>query len=367
MRRRSHPIVIVLALAAVVAACGGDDATTTSAAPAAEAGMDHSHDEGVEIGGGVAVPTVEIDVLPDPVKGWNVFADVADFTFDPEAASTEHVDGRGHAHLYVDGVKIARVYGTAFHIGSLEPGSHEIRYTLNANDHRQYLHGGEPIAAVASIEVPETAEDDHAHEMGEGGAAVPEGAAIPTVTIEVTEDPKMGWNVHFPTTDFAFAPRSAGMAAVWGEGHAHLYVDGQKVARPYGEWYHLGPLDPGTHEIRVTLNHNDHADYVVEERVIEAVATVTVEGSAAAPDRIIEVDAAVDGFRAGRHEVGLGETVALRVLMADAGTVHVHGYDVYAEAAGGSVTEVVFTADIPGVFEIEDEVTGTLLAELVVG
>ena len=64
----------------------------------------------------------------------------------------------------------------------------------------------------------------------------------------MTPDPVMGWNVHMRTTGFTWLPRKAGSAdPVWGEGHAHLYVDGEKVARPYGEWYHLGPLDPGTH------------------------------------------------------------------------------------------------------------------------
>jgi hypothetical protein len=39
-------------------------------------------------------------------------------------------------------------------------------------------------------------------------------------------------------------------------------------------------LDPGEHEIAVTLNANDHADYLVGGEPVRAVATVTVMGGA---------------------------------------------------------------------------------------
>ena len=60
-----------------------------------------------------------------------------------------------------------------------------------------------------------------------------------------------------------------------GEGHAHLYLDGQKIARVYGEWYHLPKLE-GDHELRVTLNTNDHQDYAVKGEVVGATKKIGV-------------------------------------------------------------------------------------------
>jgi len=58
------------------------------------------------------------------------------------------------------------------------------------------------------------------------------------------------------------------MAHVPSEGHAHLYIDGKKVTRLYGEWYHIPSLSPGTHKITVTLNANSHEDLMVKGKVV---------------------------------------------------------------------------------------------------
>ena len=36
-----------------------------------------------------------------------------------------------------------------------------------------------------------------------------------------------------------FAPENVNQADVDGQGHAHIYVDGEKVSRVYGERFHL--------------------------------------------------------------------------------------------------------------------------------
>lgn len=66
----------------------------------------------------------------------------------------EHYPGEGHAHLYVDGQKIARLYGKWYHIEELSPGQHEITVTLNANDHREYAVNGENISTSTIVVVP---------------------------------------------------------------------------------------------------------------------------------------------------------------------------------------------------------------------
>ena len=75
------------------------------------------------------------------------------FTFAPEKVNTTHVPGEGHAHLYVDGVKLRRVYGPWAHVEGLSSGMHEISVTLNANTHEEYAVDGQSITAAATVHV----------------------------------------------------------------------------------------------------------------------------------------------------------------------------------------------------------------------
>lgn len=196
---------------------------------------------------------------------------------------------------------------------------------------------------------------------------------VPTVQLEVVEDAKSGFNVHVETTDFTFAPEKVNDTETEsGEGHAHIYVDGEKVARLYGPWFHLGmDLEPGEHEVRVELNANDHRPYASGDAPIEATTTIVVGDAGSqtdAPDEsmpddsptadamVLEVD--VTGGEVtggGRHPVDLGETVTIRVTSDVADHIHLHGYDVLADVGAGDTAELTFDATIPGVFELELE------------
>lgn len=68
-----------------------------------------------------------------------------------------------------------------------------------------------------------------------------------------------------------------------------------------------------------------------------------------------------------RVEVDTGERVLLVVTSDVADEVHVHGVDITREVEAGGAVDVDFTADIPGVFEIELEERRLQLVELVVG
>ena len=59
------------------------------------------------------------------------------------------------------------------------------------------------------------------------------------------------------TKGFTYAPDQAGADHHPGGGHGHLYVDGEKIARPLARGIALAGLQKA-HEITVTLNANDH-------------------------------------------------------------------------------------------------------------
>jgi hypothetical protein len=111
----------------------------------------HMHDM-YEVGEGQAAPVlINMEVSKDNKSGWNLYFDIENFTFAPKNASGEHVDGEGHAHLYIDGTKITRLYSTSYYIGELTEGEHTVTVTLNTNDHKDYAVNGQTIQASKTI------------------------------------------------------------------------------------------------------------------------------------------------------------------------------------------------------------------------
>ena len=50
-------------------------------------------------------------------------------------------------------MKIGRLYQPEARIGTLPKGEHQVRLTLNTNDHRAYVVGDQPVTATATIVV----------------------------------------------------------------------------------------------------------------------------------------------------------------------------------------------------------------------
>ena len=95
----------------------------------------------------VGAPQVAITVEQDPVNGWNVTLSTNNFTFTPQMVNGENVDNTGHAHLYVEGVKIARLNGQHYYIPVLHVDDNGISVNLSGNDRSYYVIDGNRIAA----------------------------------------------------------------------------------------------------------------------------------------------------------------------------------------------------------------------------
>lgn len=109
----------------------------------------------LEVGDGMPAPEVSLKVqsVPDSDE-FRVTVETGNFTFfQPDGDMAEHVAGQGHAHLYLDGLKLQRMYGPEATFGALPAGKHSITVTLNTNDHRAYAVNGNTVTAEAEIEV----------------------------------------------------------------------------------------------------------------------------------------------------------------------------------------------------------------------
>lgn len=97
---------------------------------------------------------VALDVAPEPGGGYLVRVDAEGFRFSPAESGGDHVAGEGHAHLYVDGEQVARLYAPVHHLTDLAPGRRTITVALSTNDHRLYARDGEVLRSERTIVVP---------------------------------------------------------------------------------------------------------------------------------------------------------------------------------------------------------------------
>lgn len=211
----------------------------------------------------------------------------------------------------------------------------------------------------------------------------------PTVRLQVQKDSKSGWNLHVITERFRFAPERAGQQARPQEGHAHLYLDGAKIARLYGPWYHLDlfTVPHGEHTLTVSLTANDHTAWAVNGKTIQATASVTgtgetghhrAEGDAhpASPEAPpttnpdVSFTVTITGDTVSptlqRVDVQRGQVVRLEVRSDRENTIHIHGYDLQQPVKPNQPAIFVFTADQTGLFEVEAHNPALQLLQLLV-
>ena len=113
--------------------------------------------------------SVAITAEPDADGGVSVSIMTVGFRFAPELVDHAHTEGVGHAHIYVDGEKLARVFEPYYQIDDLPPGDHEIRVSLNSNNHGELAYDGKKLEATATVIVPDVGQGHGNH--GEDSSA----------------------------------------------------------------------------------------------------------------------------------------------------------------------------------------------------
>ena len=126
---------------------------------------------------------------------------------------------------------------------------------------------------------------DSSHGHGDDHHATVETATIESelpISVSITAEVQTGGDVYVRilTGNWRWAPEQVDQPHAPGEGHAHIYVDGEKISRVFEPFYQLTGLAPGEHEIRVTLNSNNHHELLVSGKAVESATLVTIPGSA---------------------------------------------------------------------------------------
>ena len=95
-------------------------------------------------------PSLSLAAEPDARGGWDVRLETRGFRFlGPDELVVE--PDAGHAHLYVGGLKLGRLYQPSGRVPPLPPGRHVLRATLNRADHALCIADGAPVEARLTI------------------------------------------------------------------------------------------------------------------------------------------------------------------------------------------------------------------------
>jgi hypothetical protein len=104
--------------------------------------------------------------------------------------------------------------------------------------------------------------------------AWPADTPSPHLMLKLHPDGPTSRNLQIITHGFTWTPEEVNGPITPG-GHAHVYVNGEKISRAYGEWLHLAQIpEQGPITIRVTLNANDHTGWSIDGQPLAAEITV---------------------------------------------------------------------------------------------
>lgn len=130
--------------------------------------------------------------------------------------------------------------------------------------------------AVTSVNANEQVEQSHSDSHPHETVMISEGQPVPGIDLVVHEDGLKGWNLEIQLANFELAPEMVNRDNQLNQGHAHLYVNGEKITRIYGNWYYLATLPSGKNEIKVGLNTNDHKSLMYQGKLIEDLEVIEV-------------------------------------------------------------------------------------------
>lgn len=171
-----------------------------------------------------------------------ISVDVQNLTLNGSAIGQSSVPGEGHYHIYLDNVWLRAEVALDTFLAGVTSGAHNLRVELAENNHTELGYGDQanftvqPAAPRLVILSPGNS------------------SAWPSNSVEL----------HLRVENFTLNAGAIGGAAVAGEGHYLLTVDGAEVAEAAGLWYNVTRLSGGpAHVIRVELVGNDGASLAV--------------------------------------------------------------------------------------------------------
>lgn len=152
-----------IVISALLIASGHVLAVDTSAP---EAPMDHSH-RPIAIPANMPQPAMALGITVDAMSGFNLELKLDHYVLSPPPAAASmaelmsvSVDAdsgvlTGHAHLYINGEKVQRIYGKNIHLPAalFQVGVNQISVTINNHGHLHWTKDGKKIIATLFVDI----------------------------------------------------------------------------------------------------------------------------------------------------------------------------------------------------------------------
>lgn len=354
---------------------------------------EHSHAL-LEVNSSLPVPEISINVEEDKKSGYNLFLTTQNFTFNPDNASSEHVDGEGHAHLYINGKKITRLYSKAYYLGDFEKGSYTIVVELSSNDHSVLSKNGNPIQASFELVVGE--HDDHDDHDEEGHhdedddyytdeAVLPKGCLNDLSTLNSLEAYVVATNSPYAGEIISGDYLVTGCSSAFEGTVVWQLLDAFGVSVDSG-FTNGGSFTVDKFEFLLETENYENGKYFLEvfetdpsdgESSLKLDGTVIPiyiynETSFSTTTTVVEVEkfnlSVTEGVPEELQiiEVKLGTKAILEIDSSISTELHIHGYDLYVDVQKDETLELAFDFNIAGEFEVEDHEGGYEIARIIV-
>lgn len=139
----------------IVAAYSGPLFAQPSTSKSESQPMEHAHSM-IQIPEAVALPGMSLSLDRDKMSGFNLQIETQNFELEPPelAGCCDEKVLEGHAHIFINGVKIYRAYSPYIHLPAdlFLPGINQIMVSLNDHEHNTWSLGSKMLMSTLVID-----------------------------------------------------------------------------------------------------------------------------------------------------------------------------------------------------------------------
>ncbi|MGA1872051.1 MAG: hypothetical protein ACMUHY_00130 [Thermoplasmatota archaeon] len=208
-------------------------------------------------------------MIVSPIDGAMIYDDmlelevmVHNFTLNGSSYGMDSMAGEGHYHIYINEALVGPYSNTTVLLEDLPAGEHVLKVLLVNNDHSSIMPEAADMAHFTILEERPSVMIYHPME----GAILYKDSLDIEVTVE----------------NFSLNASAIGTSSMAGEGHYHIYLNGDLVGPYTNLSVVLEDLEAGTHELKVMLVNNDHTPImpykmdIVHFTIVDAIPSIEI-------------------------------------------------------------------------------------------
>ena len=112
-----------------------------------------AHHPGNKIDAKKPYPLINLEIIKDKVDGYNLYIDLENFTLSPSQIGSENQPNMGYLQLFVNDIKITRVYSNWVHVPQrfFNLKDNFIKITFNSNLYDEFTIEGKPLEYTLKV------------------------------------------------------------------------------------------------------------------------------------------------------------------------------------------------------------------------